>query len=102
MFSFGSNSYGQLGINDQSVPFSTAPLLVSDIVQLQLNPVGISCGGFHTAVVLSTGDVYLWGRNTYGQCGRSPSGNITSQFLFSPSRLQMEIPRNFKAVDCGD
>jgi hypothetical protein len=39
MFAFGSNSDGQLGINDQSVPFSTAPLLVSELMQNQINPV---------------------------------------------------------------
>ena len=78
MFSFGSNSDGQLGINDQSLPYSTAPLLVSDLVQMQVNPLKLSCGGFHTAVVVSTGEAFLWGRNTYGQCGRSPSGNISS------------------------
>jgi alpha-tubulin suppressor-like RCC1 family protein len=75
---------------------------VSDLVQLQVNPIKLSCGGYHTAVVVSTGEAFLWGRNTYGQCGRSPSGNISSQFLFSPQRLQLEIQRNFKSVDCGD
>jgi alpha-tubulin suppressor-like RCC1 family protein len=90
VFSFGSNSDGQLGINDQGLPMSTAPLLVSELVQLQVNPIQLSCGGFHTAILASSGEVYLWGRNTYGQCGRSPNGNITSQFLFGPSRLFLE------------
>lgn len=102
MFAFGSNSDGQLGINDQSVPFSTAPLLVSDLVQMQVNPIMLSCGGYHTGIVVNNGEVYMWGRNTYGQCGRSPSGSLTSQFLFTPHRLQMDIQRNFKVIDCGD
>lgn len=33
VFTFGSNSDGQLGINDQALPFSTAPLLVTELVQ---------------------------------------------------------------------
>jgi alpha-tubulin suppressor-like RCC1 family protein len=32
VFSFGSNSDGQLGINDQALSMSTAPLLVSELV----------------------------------------------------------------------
>ena len=39
VFSFGSNSDGQLGINDQSIKFSTAPLLVSDLISLQATPI---------------------------------------------------------------
>ena len=31
IFSFGSNSDGQLGIGDKTIKFSTAPLLVSEI-----------------------------------------------------------------------
>ena len=44
----------------------------------------------------------MWGRNTYGQCGRSPNGNISSQFLFSPYRLTLESMKQFRSVDCGD
>lgn len=63
MFSFGSNSDGQLGIGDQTIRFSTAPLLVSDLVNAQIQPTHLSCGGYHTAIVTEQGQVYTWGRN---------------------------------------
>jgi len=76
--------------------------LVIDLEQLRVKPTQISCGGFHTAVLSMTGEVYLWGRNTYGQCGRSPNGNISSQFLFGPVKLHLETQKTFKHIDCGD
>ncbi len=87
MFSFGSNADGQLGIGDPNIKFSTAPLLVSDLVNQQVVPASLSCGGYHTGVISVQGDVFLWGRNLQAQCGRSPNYN---QFLFSPSQLYFD------------
>jgi len=39
VFSFGSNQDGQLGIGDTSIKYSTAPLLVSDFLNNQGQPV---------------------------------------------------------------
>eukprot|EP00347_Sterkiella_histriomuscorum_P023139 403335798 len=100
VFSFGCNSDGQLGVNDPAIKFSSAPLLISDLVSLQTNPVQISCGGFHTAVLTSVGDVYIWGRNLQGQCGRSINYN---QFMFAPHKLHTDSAnKTFRQVDCGD
>ena len=63
VFSFGSNNEGQLGVGDQSIKFSTAPLLVSDLANKSISPAHISCGSNHTAIVTLDGDVYLWGSN---------------------------------------
>jgi alpha-tubulin suppressor-like RCC1 family protein len=34
VFSFGSNTDGQLGVNDHAIKYSTAPLLVSDLISM--------------------------------------------------------------------
>ena len=75
VFSFGCNKDGQLGVGDQSIKFSTAPLLVSDLANKSISPSMISCGGNHTALVTADGDIYLWGSNFKGQCGRPPNMN---------------------------
>lgn len=54
---------------------------------MQATPVSLSCGGYHTGVVTTMGEVYLWGRNIQGQCGRSIGYN---QFLFSPHKVHTE------------
>jgi len=29
----------------------------------------ISCGGFHTAIILGNGDLYTWGQASFGATG---------------------------------
>lgn len=45
----------------------------------------ILCGWKHNGVLLRTGDVLLWGRNTYGQLGRNTGLNI--DYVRHPIRL---------------
>ena len=46
--------------------YSSAPLLVSDLLNLQVFPDKISCGGDHTAALNGDGSLYTWGRNVEG------------------------------------
>jgi len=68
LFAFGSNSDGQLGINDSQMRHSSAPLLVADLIAIQVTPSTVACGGNHTALVGTDGSLYTWGRNAEGQC----------------------------------
>lgn len=66
---FGANQFGQ-----------------TDRVEIgghQINK--ILCGWKHNGVLLRTGDVLLWGRNTYGQLGRNTGLNIET--VHHPIRL---------------
>ncbi|MBT8492136.1 MAG: hypothetical protein KJO07_03670, partial [Deltaproteobacteria bacterium] len=61
----GQNDYGQLG-DDVSAPTAGgAPIAVT----LPATPVQIAAGDEHNCARLSTGEVYCWGRNSYGQLG---------------------------------
>ena len=59
----------------------------------------ISCGGHHSAIITPKGEVYLWGRNTQGQCGKPPNHNHA---IYQPMKLQMDNSRQIKNVDCGE
>ena len=63
---WGNNAYGQLGNgtrNNSSVPVKVRGLPAS--------AASISCGAGHTCAVLTTGDAWCWGRNEYGQIGKT-------------------------------
>lgn len=63
---WGSNEFGQLGINDPSVAHLTEPTPVDSNQQFS----GITAGQYHTcAVTRDTHRVLCWGRNDHGQLG---------------------------------
>ncbi|MEY4126422.1 MAG: hypothetical protein RL737_611, partial [Bacteroidota bacterium] len=76
LYSFGDNTYGQLGINSTTSQITPVRVLMGEYVGTKYigdnnnNPiVEISCGEEFIAVVDKQGLVYSWGRNTFGQLG---------------------------------
>lgn len=43
--------------------------------------IDISAGHDHNAVVTSLGQVFTWGRNTYGELGRDKSGDLSIKLV---------------------
>ncbi|XP_012151651.1 secretion regulating guanine nucleotide exchange factor [Megachile rotundata] len=66
LYAFGDNKHGQLGLNSDIIPNTSFPMKLLD-TQFK-SPPKIQCGWSHT-VALSDGNVFSWGRNTYGQLG---------------------------------
>ena len=98
VFSFGSNREGQLGINDPSLQKSSAPLLIADFMTMRVDPLTIACGGFHTALLTTEGEIYTWGLNDQGQCGHS----LASTRLIAPTKLASKWTHRPIQVDCGN
>lgn len=73
VFSWGSNTFGQLGHgnSEQSSKILSYPkkveVLKKDFV------VGIAAGESHSLCFTDTGEVYAWGSNKFGQLGIRPS-----------------------------
>ncbi len=84
LFTIGSNQYGQLGLNDTQLDFTTAPLLVQEIQQQELNIIQISCGRHHNLILCDDGSLYSWGANHHGQCGQDMK---YYQTIFNPQRV---------------
>lgn len=71
VWSWGDNTYSQLGANF-GASSSSAPIPVkkADGNRL-LNIKAIATGAYHTVALDQNGEVWTWGRNTYGQLAQS-------------------------------
>jgi alpha-tubulin suppressor-like RCC1 family protein len=67
---WGYNVYGELGDGNNTTSYT--PVVVSG---LGSGVMAVGAGGDHTCVLMSTGAVKCWGRNSYGELG---DGNNTS------------------------
>ena len=80
VFCWGSDNYGQIGDNsddgnnDQYYPSGVKIWLLS---WGYLTADYIFSGGFHSCAIVSTGTVYCWGRNDYGQLGISNTNDYS-------------------------
>ena len=63
LFTWGSNSYGQLGVGDQTN--RNVPTQVGD----EDDWVSLAGGAFHSLAINSNGELFAWGRNHHGQLG---------------------------------
>ncbi|MBU1244018.1 hypothetical protein KKD52_15440 [Myxococcota bacterium] len=71
LYCWGANDFGQLGIGGSSIPQNEA-----QFVSITNGPRQVSAGSQFTCAVNYSGQVYCWGRNTYGQLG---DGTTTSR-----------------------
>ena len=66
LFSIGSNEFGQLGLNDRQLNFTTAPLLVQEVQTKGLVVKQIASGQNHSMILTQNGQIYSWGSNLFG------------------------------------
>ena len=91
LWSWGSNSNGQLGDNtttDRSSPVQTA--------SAGTNWKLVACGNYHTAAVKTDGTLWAWGQNYSGHFGDgTTTGRSSPVQILSPARTYWSI------VSCG-
>ena len=92
VYSFGDNTYGQLGTGNTV----EARVPVNITANFTLNPgetfINIEAGERHGVVLTSTGRVFTWGNNQYGQIGDN-----TTASSYQPKDITSFIP-----LDPGD
>jgi len=84
VYSFGSNSEGQLGLPTKRG--SSVPLCVQDISHVPMSH--IAAGSFSSSISQETGSLYLWGTGSFGE-------------FHSPHRVK-RIPERVAQVSLGD
>ena len=65
VYSFGSNSGGHLGLNDNSIQKTNIPTLIRSIPEIRR----IECGDDYSMCIDVNDDLWLFGENYYGQLG---------------------------------
>ena len=76
VWSWGDNSYGQLGLGDKASRVAPIKININNIIQISASP-------SHVLALTKDGDVYSWGDNTYGQLGQ----NSTDLSYSNPYRV---------------
>lgn len=74
LWTWGDNTYGQLGLGTRPdgtwVPSAAAPQQIPQYVAS--NPwVAVAAGAYHTVAITRSGDLWAWGANGYGQVGKA-------------------------------
>jgi alpha-tubulin suppressor-like RCC1 family protein len=95
LYTFGYNSYNQLLSNESGA----IPNEVVENVPLNENEfiVDIATGLFHSGILTSDGNLYMWGYNTYGQLGDGTETssnqliNITNNFDLAENEMIVSI-----------
>ncbi|EDV21812.1 uncharacterized protein TRIADDRAFT_59918 [Trichoplax adhaerens] len=84
VFSWGSNRYGQLGI-DSNVS-SVEPKQILKLSGFYI--VQIAAGGAHSLAITNSGALLTWGKNSFGQLGLGTNDGVLSPTCVSSLRSQ--------------
>ena len=84
IFSLGDNSYGQLGLGDNTKR-TQASVVDFFLDRDDLKVIDVACGGYFSAVICDNGEVFCWGDSSSGQCGigTTKQTNIPVRVLFN-------------------
>ncbi|CAE7596193.1 HERC1 [Symbiodinium natans] len=97
LWTWGSNSYGQLGLDCSraELPEANAPRPVQFFGHAGLlKAVKVSLGGFHSAVVDEEGALFTFGDNRRGQCGQGSLATL-------PKPTALPLSGRCVGVSCG-
>ena len=94
LYSWGSNSSGQLGLNLPTSAVVSSPVLVSGPIGASWSTV--AAGNSHSLAITSTGRLYAWGSNTNG-----PLGNLSTVTVSSPVLVSGPATTSWSSVTAG-
>jgi alpha-tubulin suppressor-like RCC1 family protein len=90
LWSWGQNTFGQLGDNSTAHRVSPVQTIGGNSWKQ------ISCGHSHSAGIKTNGSLWLWGQNDYGQLGDNTTTNKSSPVQTVAGGT------NWKEVSCGN
>ncbi|XP_037076385.1 ultraviolet-B receptor UVR8-like [Pollicipes pollicipes] len=94
VYTYGCGSRGQLGSG--GLDAAETPQLVQALDGLPIQQV--AAGGWHTAAVSTSGDVYTWGWNESNQLGLGDDVNVAPE----PTLVEaLPVDKNVRQVACG-
>jgi alpha-tubulin suppressor-like RCC1 family protein len=72
LYAWGDNTYGQLGQGATGSPSATPAV----VTLTGATPLSVAAGSWHTVAIDTSGNVWSWGSNFYGESGGSTNGSI--------------------------
>ena len=90
LYSFGNNSYGQLGLGNYTR--STSPQKLESFGDIEL----VECGYDFTLCKNIHNEIFVWGSNEYGQLGA-----VNTRYQPTPFKI-MNVPHNIVDIKCGN
>eukprot|EP01105_Mastigella_eilhardi_P022391 TRINITY_DN5509_c0_g1_i1.p1 TRINITY_DN5509_c0_g1~~TRINITY_DN5509_c0_g1_i1.p1 ORF type:complete len:369 (+),score=30.27 TRINITY_DN5509_c0_g1_i1:247-1353(+) len=92
LYSWGSNSFGQLAIPERTFKSSPCRTVLPAGTRVR----SVACGTHHTLSITDGGDLFAWGRSNYGQVGGS--------CISDPVTVPQHVPqlKGVTAVACGN
>jgi alpha-tubulin suppressor-like RCC1 family protein len=93
LWAWGKDEFGMLGLNTYGVNKSS-PVQVGSFT----NWVKATSGFAHSVGINSSGEIYSWGRNNYGQLGQNTSTSYTSN---KSSPVQIGAETNWADISTG-
>jgi alpha-tubulin suppressor-like RCC1 family protein len=85
LYSWGDNPLGQLGSMD--ITNSSVPLLITNLAQHAF--VKVVAGGSHALALSSTGELWAWGNNQFGQLGTGTTNAFTVPQRIAPPSQEL-------------
>jgi alpha-tubulin suppressor-like RCC1 family protein len=76
-YSFGSNTYGQLGQGHDRHVTAPVPMSAPFCLQPRRRIMRLSCGSTHGGFVLDVGELYMFGCGSYGRLGTGNDSNTS-------------------------
>ena len=108
VYTWGSNTHGQLGLGYCSSQCVATPKLVDCLSCLPVRQV--VAGAYHNLLVTPSGSVYAWGANTRGQLGlgedfltsNAGAASATSSSVATPRLLKNMKRQGVTFAACGE
>ncbi|XP_047145857.1 probable E3 ubiquitin-protein ligase HERC4 isoform X1 [Hydra vulgaris] len=94
VFSWGSNEFGQVGINSKFHKY-VSPQLVRDLSNCPI--IQICAGGHHSLALTISGTIFAWGKNSFGQLGLGDQ-----QDRLFPTKIQSMNGKHVRYISCGE
>ncbi|XP_053679051.1 probable E3 ubiquitin-protein ligase HERC2 [Anopheles nili] len=95
VFSWGNGEGGRLGHGDTNP--KELPTRITALTDRQVT--GVFCGSSYSAAITANGDLYTWGRGTYGRLGHGNSEDKHSPTLVTAIKPHRVV---HVALGCGD
>jgi len=88
VYTWGDNSYGELGDSDAALVAQSQPVLAKNSGTPITNIVGISADATNSFAINNSGTVYAWGDNTIGELGTGTTNTVGTASDLSPGQVQ--------------